>query len=217
MAASAEHDQALAQVWIARNPTYLKSAEVPGIKLADDDKLAVKQGTHLKARLVSENAVYWKVADGTLNGQPLAPHISAVFKAHWTLVTPPVDAPSLGMPMLAPVTLAPEPTMEATELAAAAPAYPEEPALAPVISAPEPAMEAPERAAAAPAYPEEPALTPVISAPEPAMEARERAAATVTPSSAAAPAQPKEPPLAYRKPERGISAFFKRALAPRQK
>ncbi len=79
--------------WVAKDPTYVKASEKFSGDLPDHEKLAVKQGAQIKARLSADRKEYWIVSDGTIDGDALPPHLRLLYKPNWKIIsTQPVDA-----------------------------------------------------------------------------------------------------------------------------
>jgi hypothetical protein len=68
--------------------TGLKASPLPAIQQPDSDRFVVPSGAKMRAKLLAEDAAYWKVGDATINGEKVAPHINLAYKQHWNA---PVD------------------------------------------------------------------------------------------------------------------------------
>jgi hypothetical protein len=80
-----QEDMALRKDWVAKCPTALKASTAFSGDLPLDQKLAVRTGARLTARLTGEDKEYWLVAEARLDGQPVAEHLRFVYKGQWEL------------------------------------------------------------------------------------------------------------------------------------
>lgn len=91
MPSETEPPNAATQEWIATIPTFAKASESHSKSLPDADKKYVEQGSRLVAILLDESNEYWRIMDGAIDGEPLAPHINLIHKQQWKLISPASD------------------------------------------------------------------------------------------------------------------------------
>jgi hypothetical protein len=79
--------------WVAKDSTYIKASEKLARDLPDHERIGIKPGARLAARMVDDTKSYWIVSDAKVDDTPVPPNIKFLYKPSWTLIsTHPVEA-----------------------------------------------------------------------------------------------------------------------------